>query len=90
MHESAKDLSGYANVVFEKCDVTKWADLANLIKVSKEKFGDVPDVYVANAGVFEPVCGYTNERNKELVLRMCISSPGRVSGKTPRRIGIRS
>ncbi|OCK75423.1 NAD(P)-binding protein [Lepidopterella palustris CBS 459.81] len=41
-------------VIFQKCNVAKWAELKNLIKVSEEKFGDVPDVYVAGAGVFEP------------------------------------
>jgi NAD(P)-dependent dehydrogenase (short-subunit alcohol dehydrogenase family) len=42
-------------VVFEKCDVTKWSDLENLVKVSEQKFGDVPDIYHANAGVLDPV-----------------------------------
>jgi NAD(P)-dependent dehydrogenase (short-subunit alcohol dehydrogenase family) len=42
-------------VVFVKCDVTKRADLENLVAVSREEWGDVPDVYVAGAGVFEPV-----------------------------------
>lgn len=40
---------------FVKCDVTKRADLENLIVVSEKEFGDVPDVYIAGAGVFEPV-----------------------------------
>ena len=42
------------NVVFEKCDVSKWGDLQKLVTVAKEKFGKTPDVYVAGAGVFEP------------------------------------
>lgn len=42
-------------VVFTKCDVTKRADLENLVKVSKDAFGDVADIWVAGAGVFEPV-----------------------------------
>ena len=42
--------------VFSQCDVTKRKDLEGLIKTSVEKFGDVPDVYVAGAGVFEPAC----------------------------------
>jgi len=46
------------NVVFQKCDVTKWTDLQNLIKVSEKEFGDVPDIYVAGAGVFEPVWSF--------------------------------
>ncbi|KAH7342781.1 hypothetical protein BKA65DRAFT_504754 [Rhexocercosporidium sp. MPI-PUGE-AT-0058] len=41
-------------VKFVKCDVTKRTDLENLITVSEEEFGDVPDVYIAGAGVFEP------------------------------------
>jgi len=55
LHKDAEDLAGKPNVVFTKCDVAKWADLENLITVSKDTFGAVPDVYVANAGVFEPV-----------------------------------
>lgn len=47
--ESTKD------VVFQKCDVAKWDDLFQLVAVSKSKFNDIPDVYVAGAGVFEPV-----------------------------------
>ncbi|CAC9894601.1 unnamed protein product [Aureobasidium pullulans] len=35
-------------------DVRKRGDLENAITVSTLSFGDVPDVYVANAGVFEP------------------------------------
>ena len=46
---------GIKAAIFTKCDVTKGADLENLITVSEKKFGDVPDVYVAGAGVFEPV-----------------------------------
>lgn len=41
-------------VVFAKCDVTRRKDLENLIKVAADRFGDVPDVYIAGAGVFEP------------------------------------
>ncbi|KAI6709572.1 hypothetical protein JHW43_007896 [Diplocarpon mali] len=36
-----------------KWDVTKRADLENLIAVSKKEFGDVPDAYIPGAGVFE-------------------------------------
>jgi NAD(P)-dependent dehydrogenase (short-subunit alcohol dehydrogenase family) len=42
-------------VTFEKCDVTKWQDLQNVIDLSLQTLGDVPDIYVASAGVFEPV-----------------------------------
>lgn len=49
----AKDNS---NVAFQKTDVMKWKDLHNIVTVAKEKFGKTPDVYVAGAGVLEPVC----------------------------------
>jgi NAD(P)-dependent dehydrogenase (short-subunit alcohol dehydrogenase family) len=39
---TAKDKS---NIAFEKCDVTSWDDLHNLITASVKKFGSVPDVY---------------------------------------------
>lgn len=42
-------------VVFAKCDVQKRSELENLITVSREKFGIIPEVYIAGAGVFEPV-----------------------------------
>jgi len=45
---------GAKAAVFVKCDVTKRKDLENLIPTSEKEFGDVPDVYVAGAGVFEP------------------------------------
>jgi NAD(P)-dependent dehydrogenase (short-subunit alcohol dehydrogenase family) len=46
---------GAKAAVFAKCDVAKRADLENLIRVSEKEFGDVPDIYIAGAGVFEPV-----------------------------------
>ena len=45
-------------VVFIKCDVAKWKDLKNLIDFSEKEMGDVPDVYIPCAGVFDPVCSY--------------------------------
>ena len=42
-------------VIFVPCDVTKRSDLENLAQESEKRFGDVPDVWVAGAGVFEPV-----------------------------------
>jgi NAD(P)-dependent dehydrogenase (short-subunit alcohol dehydrogenase family) len=42
-------------IVFQTCDVTKWDQLSTLFTVSEERFGDVPDIYVANAGIFESV-----------------------------------
>ncbi|VUC32622.1 unnamed protein product [Clonostachys rosea] len=46
------------NLIFQHCDVTQWADLQRLIDISVAKFDDVPDIYVASAGVFEPA--YSN------------------------------
>ena len=45
-----------SNVVFQKTDVTKWDELQRLVTVANETFGSTPDVYIAGAGVFEPVC----------------------------------
>ncbi|CAK7235101.1 hypothetical protein SEUCBS140593_009168 [Sporothrix eucalyptigena] len=42
------------SVVFAKTDVTKRADLENTVTQAQTSFGDVPDVYIAGAGVFEP------------------------------------
>ena len=43
-------------VIYQRCDVRNWADLHALIQLSRDKWNDVPDVYVASAGIFEPVC----------------------------------
>lgn len=43
------------NLIFQQCDVTKWKDLQGIIDVSLTTLGDVPDIFVASAGVFEPV-----------------------------------
>ncbi|PGH37066.1 hypothetical protein GX50_00049 [[Emmonsia] crescens] len=48
------DVPHSISVAFVKCDVTKWDELQNLIEKAREIFGDVPDVYVPCAGVFEP------------------------------------
>ncbi|KAF9636450.1 putative nad-dependent 15-hydroxyprostaglandin dehydrogenase protein [Lasiodiplodia theobromae] len=42
------------DLVFQRCDVTKRADLERLVEVAEQKWGEVPDVYMASAGVFEP------------------------------------
>lgn len=36
-------------------DVAKWSELENIVTFCNEVLGDVPDVYVAGAAVFEPV-----------------------------------
>lgn len=44
-----------AGIHYQKCDVTKWEQLQAVVDTSQKVFGDVPDVYVASAGVFEGV-----------------------------------
>ncbi|KAK0307004.1 hypothetical protein LTR91_014586 [Friedmanniomyces endolithicus] len=51
--EYISQTSGH-KVAFAKCDVSSWRSLHDLITASVHKFGDVPDVYVPCAGVFEP------------------------------------
>lgn len=41
-------------VAFQHCDVSSWQSLHDLITASINAFGDVPDVYVPCAGVFQP------------------------------------
>jgi len=47
-------VSSKADIAFEHCDVSAWSSLKNLITTSVRRFGDVPDVYVPCAGIFEP------------------------------------
>jgi NAD(P)-dependent dehydrogenase (short-subunit alcohol dehydrogenase family) len=47
--------AGPDRVGFQLCDVSKWDQLQKLVATSEEKYGDVPDVWIAGAGVFEPV-----------------------------------
>lgn len=47
--------AGTDRIVFQHCDVTKWDQLQKLVSTSEEKYDDVPDVWIAGAGVFEPV-----------------------------------
>ena len=42
-------------ISFVKCDVTSWAQMENIIAFSETQYGDVPDVYVASAGIVEKV-----------------------------------
>lgn len=42
-------------ITFRSCDVSRWADLQGLVDVSRQDFGGTPDIYIASAGVFEPV-----------------------------------
>jgi NAD(P)-dependent dehydrogenase (short-subunit alcohol dehydrogenase family) len=46
---------GRDRIVFQPCDVAKWDQLQKLVSTSEVKYKDVPDVWVAGAGVFEPV-----------------------------------
>ena len=51
----AESLVDGKTVLYVKTDVAKWSQLENIVTVSTRVFGDVPDVYVASAAVFEPV-----------------------------------
>ncbi|KAK2735050.1 hypothetical protein FQN55_002295 [Onygenales sp. PD_40] len=51
---SSSNNNNIAVVSFVKCDVAKWDELQNLIDSSMKIFGDLPDVYVPCAGIFEP------------------------------------
>ena len=42
-------------LIYAQCDVANWKDLKSLIGLSEKHFGDIPDVYVAGAGLFEKV-----------------------------------
>jgi NAD(P)-dependent dehydrogenase (short-subunit alcohol dehydrogenase family) len=55
LSKEAESIVNGSNVVFLETNVAHWADLQRIITASKERFGDVPDVYVAGAGIFEPV-----------------------------------
>ncbi|KAJ5767452.1 NAD(P)-binding protein [Penicillium manginii] len=53
--EEARQLvESQKNVHFETCDVRRWKDLRGPIDISVRIWNDVPDVYIAGAGVFEP------------------------------------
>lgn len=43
------------DIYFQNCDVRKWDDLDALVQRSKDIWNTVPDVYIAGAGIFEPV-----------------------------------
>lgn len=58
--ESEQLAQSNSNVSFYKCNVANWKDLEGLIPHSESTFGDVPDVYAANAGIGESV---SKERN---------------------------
>lgn len=46
--------SNTSSVKFQQCDVTKWPELEALFPTSISTFGDVPDIVVPGAGVFDP------------------------------------
>lgn len=54
------------NIHFLKCDVSNWQELHAIVKTSEDLWQDVPDVYVAGAGVFEPVSFYQFQLNKKV------------------------
>lgn len=56
LSKEAEDLVNTQDEVhFQKCDVRNWKDLKALIQTSVLIWNDVPDVYIAGAGIFEPV-----------------------------------
>jgi len=74
--------SATPNVYFQTCDVAKWDQLENLIKISENEFGDVPDIYVAAAGVFEPVispnlCFYSSLQESVVLVKFLERSRNR-------------
>ncbi|KAI5367751.1 Putative short-chain dehydrogenase/reductase SDR, NAD(P)-binding domain superfamily [Septoria linicola] len=75
----AKDFAASSdNIFFQKCDVTNWQDLHDLISASVERFGSVPDVYVPSAGVFEPSWSNfwdDNEENGYKLMRINVDHP---------------
>ena len=46
---------GTSKAIFIQTDVSKRAQLENLITVSEKHFGDVPDIYICGAAIFELV-----------------------------------
>jgi NAD(P)-dependent dehydrogenase (short-subunit alcohol dehydrogenase family) len=86
--ESQEFVQKNANVHFTRCDVTIWQDLESLVSFSEQEFGDVPDVFAANAGVCSPVCisiqGGFQEISCDLPSRLMVlhGRSGRISGPT--------
>ena len=77
------------NVRFSKCDVTVWSDLENLIPFSEKEFGDVPDVYAANAGILEPVtCSLRLELYCIAALTLMTNRNGLIFGPIRRMINM--
>ncbi|KAH8886615.1 NAD(P)-binding protein [Thozetella sp. PMI_491] len=52
--EAQRFVDAHDNVVFQECDVIKWAELQGIIDAAKAAFGEIPDVFIASAGLFEP------------------------------------
>jgi NAD(P)-dependent dehydrogenase (short-subunit alcohol dehydrogenase family) len=46
-----------STLLFQKCDVSSWDDLHDLISTSVKKFSAVPDVYAPIVGVLFPQHG---------------------------------
>lgn len=64
-----KENEATKRVIFVECDVSKWKDLENLVTVSLREFEDVPDAYVAAAGLFETVSLSVSKYRLAQVLR---------------------
>ena len=52
--EAKRAVDSDSKIIFQRCDVTKWSDLQDAVYTSATTLGDVPDIFVASAGVFEP------------------------------------
>jgi short-subunit dehydrogenase involved in D-alanine esterification of teichoic acids len=63
-----------SEVAFQKCDVSSWASLHELITTSVRQFGIVPDVYVPCAGVFEPPWSNFWDDTEKETYKVCLSS----------------
>ena len=50
-----KEHEASGRLIYAQCDVANWKDLKSLIGLSEKHFGDIPDVYIAGAGLFEKV-----------------------------------
>jgi NAD(P)-dependent dehydrogenase (short-subunit alcohol dehydrogenase family) len=46
---------GGAKVIFQRTDVTDWAQLENTFDYAEKEFGAVPDLVCPGAGIYEPV-----------------------------------
>jgi len=64
--DSASSEHGGAKVVFQRTDVTHWAQLEQVFDVAEQAFGAVPTVVCPGAGIYEPPSnGYWADQDKD-------------------------